>query len=57
MEYADQTLAQLLLHRALTDAEAREMLLPTLDALAFLHGRNLVQGQPSRQTSWWSEIS
>src|ERR1700757_4814352 len=45
MEYADQTLAQLLLHRALTDDEALEMLLPTLDALAFLHGRNLVQGQ------------
>jgi TonB family protein len=34
-----------LLHRALTDDEAREMLLPTLDVLAFLHGRNLVQGQ------------
>ena len=45
MEYADQTLAQLLLHRALTEDEAREMLLPTLDALAFLHGRDLVQGQ------------
>jgi outer membrane biosynthesis protein TonB len=45
MEYADQTLAQLLRHRVLTDDEAREMLLPTLDALAFLHGRNLVQGQ------------
>src|SRR6266404_197142 len=45
MEYADQTLAQLLQHRALTDDEAREMLLPTLDALAFLHNRNLVQGQ------------
>jgi TonB family protein len=45
MDYADQTLAQLLLHRALTDDEAREMLLPTLDALTFLHGRNLVQGQ------------
>jgi len=45
MEYADQTLAQLLLHRALTDDEAREMLLPIVDALAFLHGRNLVQGQ------------
>jgi outer membrane biosynthesis protein TonB len=45
MEYADQTLAQLLLRRALTDDEAREMLLPTLNALAFLHGRNLVQGQ------------
>jgi serine/threonine-protein kinase len=45
MEYADQTLAQLLQHRALTDDEAREMLVPALDALAFLHGRNLVQGQ------------
>ena len=45
MEYADQTLAQLLQQRALMDDEAREMLLPTLDALAFLHGRNLLQGQ------------
>jgi serine/threonine-protein kinase len=44
MEYADQTLAQLLLHRALTEDEAREMLLPTLNALAFLHGQDLVQG-------------
>jgi TonB family protein len=45
MEYAEQTLAQLLLQRALTDDEAREMLLPILDALAFLHGQDLVQGQ------------
>jgi outer membrane biosynthesis protein TonB len=45
MEHADQTLAQLLEHRALTDDEAREMLLPMLDALAFLHGQDLVQGQ------------
>ena len=45
MEYADQTLAQLLLHRALAEDEARELLLPTLDALAFLHGRNLLHGQ------------
>jgi outer membrane biosynthesis protein TonB len=45
MEYADQTLAHLLLHRALTDDEAREMLLPTLEGLAFLHVRKLVQGQ------------
>src|SRR5262249_9881452 len=45
MEYADQTLAQLLLNRALTDDEAREMLPPILDALAFLHSRNLLQGQ------------
>jgi serine/threonine protein kinase len=45
MEYADQTLAQLLLHRAMTEDEAREMLPPMLDALAFLHGRTMVQGQ------------
>jgi outer membrane biosynthesis protein TonB len=45
MEYADQTLAQLLQRRVLTDDEAREMLGPILDALAFLHGQNLVQGQ------------
>ena len=45
MEYAEQTLAQILPHRALSSDEAREMLLPTLDALAFLHGKNLVHGQ------------
>jgi hypothetical protein len=45
MEYAEQTLAQLLQHRAATDDEARQMLLPTLEALAFLHGQNFVQGQ------------
>jgi TonB family protein len=45
MEYADQTLAQLLPQRALTEDEAREMLDPILDVLAFLHGRGLVQGQ------------
>ncbi len=44
MEYADQTLAQLLQHRALTEDETREMLPLILDALGFLHGRNLVQG-------------
>jgi serine/threonine protein kinase len=45
MEYADQTLDQLLRHRALTEDEAREMLLPALDALAFLHHMDFVQGQ------------
>ena len=45
MEYADQTLSQLLHSRALTDDEAREMLRPILDALAFLHSLNLVHGQ------------
>jgi TonB family protein len=45
MEYAEQTLSQILPRRALTPDEVREMLLPTLNALAFLHGKNLVQGQ------------
>jgi TonB family protein len=45
MEYAEETLAQILPHRALTPDEVREMLRPTLDALAFLHRKNLVQGQ------------
>jgi serine/threonine protein kinase len=45
MEYAEQTLSQILPHRALTPDEAMEMLLPTLEALAFLHRKNLVQGQ------------
>jgi TonB family protein len=45
MEYAEQTLAQILPQRALTPDEVREMLLPILAALAFLHRRHLVQGQ------------
>src|SRR5579863_2072736 len=45
VEYADQTLAQLLTRRAMTDEEAREMLPPVLEALAFLHDQDLVQGQ------------
>jgi serine/threonine protein kinase len=45
MEYADQTLAQVLLQRALTAEEAREMLLPVLEALGLLHRQDLVLGQ------------
>ena len=45
MEYAEQNLGQLLRHRALTESEAREMLQPALQALAFLHSHNMVQGQ------------
>jgi len=45
MEYAEQTLAQVLPGRALTPEEAREMLLPALEVLDFLHRRNLVHGQ------------
>jgi serine/threonine protein kinase len=45
MEFAEQTLAQILPQRPLTADEVREMLPPTLSALAFLHGKNLVHGQ------------
>jgi TonB family protein len=44
-EYAEQTLSQILPQRALTPDEVREMLLPILAALAFLHRKHLVQGQ------------
>jgi TonB family protein len=45
MEYAEQTLAQILPSRPLTSDEVRELLLPALDALDFLHRKNLVHGQ------------
>jgi len=45
MEYAEETLSQILPKRALTPDEMREMLLPTLDALAFLHRENMVHGR------------
>ncbi len=44
MEYAEEDLSQVLPQRALTAAEAREMLLPALDALSFLHGKGFVHG-------------
>lgn len=45
MEYAEQTLDQILGQRALTLDEVREMLPSTLDALAYLHSNQLVHGQ------------
>jgi outer membrane biosynthesis protein TonB len=45
MDYAEQNLAQLLLHRALSENEVREMLPLILESLGFLHSRDLVQGQ------------
>ena len=44
MEYADQTLAQVLEGRVLTEDEVRDMLVPTLGALEFLHRANLAHG-------------
>jgi TonB family protein len=44
MECAEENLAQILADRALTPAEAREMLDSVLDVLAYLHGKGLVHG-------------
>lgn len=43
-EYADEVLSEILPHRALTPPEAREMLGPVLDALSYLHRKDLVHG-------------
>ena len=44
MDQAEQNLAQILPGRPLTPDEVRDLLPPTLDALAYLHGKNLVHG-------------
>ena len=44
MEYAEQTLAQILSGRALSADELASMLRPALRALSFLHRKNLVLG-------------
>ena len=43
-EYAEENLSEVLPQRPLTDAEARDMLRPALDALAYLHSKGLVHG-------------
>ena len=45
MEHADESLDQVIPCRSLTPVEVRELLPPTLDALKYLHGKGLVQGQ------------
>lgn len=45
MEHADQTLAGILRHRPLDAEEARELLIPSLEVLTFLHRRNLAHSQ------------
>jgi len=44
MEYADENLSQVLPSRALTPAEASEMLKSTLEVLAHFHGHGFVHG-------------
>ena len=45
MEYAEDNLAQILPHRALTPEEVRDLLEPALDALTFVHGKSLIHGR------------
>jgi TonB family protein len=45
MEYAEEDLSQILPQRALTPAEARDMLGPVLDALSDLHAQGLVHSR------------
>ena len=45
MERADEDLAQILPQRALSAAEAADVLEPVLDALAYLHAQGLVHGR------------
>src|ERR1700682_6257611 len=44
MEYAEENLSQIIPSRPLTPAETRDMLIPTLDALAYLHAKGLIHG-------------
>jgi TonB family protein len=44
MEHAEENLSQFLPQRPLTPAEARDVLTPALQVLAFLHGEGLVHG-------------
>jgi TonB family protein len=45
MEYAEDNLAQILPHRALSPEEVRDLLEPALDALTFIHGKSLVHSR------------
>jgi len=45
MEYAEENLAEIIPVRALSAGEATEMLLPTAEALAYLHRSGLVHGR------------
>ena len=44
-EFAEEALSQVLPERPLTQAEAREMLAPVLDALLYVHGKGMVYGR------------
>ncbi|HUI83565.1 MAG TPA: TonB family protein [Candidatus Binatia bacterium] len=45
VEYCEESLAEVLRQRPLTPAETRDMLLPALDALQYLHAQGIVHGE------------
>ena len=45
IEYCEENLAGVLRHRPLTPTETREMLVPALDALKYLHAQGILHGQ------------
>ena len=45
IEYCEESLAGVLRHRPLAPAETREMLVPALDALKYLHVQGILHGQ------------
>ena len=45
MEYCEENLAQVLRQRPLTPAETRDLLLPALDALHYLHAQDILHGR------------
>lgn len=45
MEFADEDVSQILPHRALSPAEARDMLGPVLEGLAHLHNKGFIHGR------------
>jgi serine/threonine protein kinase len=45
MEYADENLAQILPQRPLTPQETRDLLIPTLDTLAYIHNNGFAHGR------------
>jgi TonB family protein len=44
MEYAEESLSQVLVERPITSEEARELLDPVLDVLAYVHGKGFAHG-------------
>jgi len=58
MESAEENLAQVLPSRALTPAEAREMLDSVLDVLAYLHSKGFVHGhiKPINIHGQWRQL-